>query len=418
MDDSRTITKIPYGTVDIPPSKSVMHRALICAGLAAGKSELKNAGMSQDVSATIACLRALGVGYEYTNGNMAIRGGLHSVGKSTLDCLDSGTTLRFLLPVAALMGDESEIKGGQRLLQRPLQPLLRVLEQHGCNIVRKSTILIVKGPILPGVYDLPGDVSSQFVSALLLALPLLESGSEIRLSTKLESEPYVSLTIDIMKRFGISISKSGMDSFHIPGGQCYKPCDITIEADYAQAAFYLVAGALGCCCECRGLGENSLQGDAKILDILRTCGVDIKKTSDGGLAASAQTLKPACIDISDIPDLAPPLAALLVFCEGQSKLYNAKRLRYKESDRLQSIAKALNSIGADIIEKDDELIINGRGALRGGTADSFDDHRIAMMLAVAGIRSEMPVTVLRSGCVNKSYPHFWPDFEKKNRGDR
>jgi len=410
MQTTKSITRFPHGTIALPPSKSVAHRAVICAGLAQGESVLRNIAQSNDIAATVNCMRALGAVCDIKGDTMQVTGGLISNG-TTLDCGESGSTLRFLIPVAAVWGKEISFTGQGRLMQRPLTPFLDALSIGGAEILQLEQKLNVKGPIKAGQYALPGDISSQYVSGLLFALPLLDGNSEIVLTSKLESASYVDLTIDTMLRFGVEVEHTDYSRFTVRGGQRYVPSDMSIEADYSQAAFFLIASMLGCDCSCAGLDNVSKQGDRRILDILQKSGGEIAANADGSISIKAEKLLAQTVDVSDIPDLVPPLAALFALCDGESRIINAGRLRHKESDRLSTVASELNVLGADITEEMDALIIRGKRRLIGGNVDSHNDHRIAMMAAVAAIGCENTVTVTGSECVAKSYPRFWQDFE-------
>ena len=341
---------------------------------------------------------------------MEISGGIKKIYKE-LDCGESGTTLRFLMPLAAVLSDEITFYGRGRLMSRPLEDYINLFSKHSVSCNLENGILRLKGTLTPGRYQIRGDVSSQYVSGLLLALPLLESDSVIELTTELESSGYVDLTLDMMQKFGVIVERE-TDRFIVRGKSRYTSANIEIEGDYSQAAFFMVAGALGCDCGITGLKIDSLQGDRMILDILKKCGAKVS-LKDGEVKVVGQKLTGQNIDVSNIPDLVPPLAAFFSFCEGKSILYNASRLRYKESDRLMSISKAMNSLGADVRVDGDSLVIIGTKSIHGGTMDSFGDHRIAMMGAVAAVRCENTVSILRSESVNKSYPNFWSDFGKE-----
>ena len=288
-------------------------------------------------------------------------------------------------------------------------PYINELGKHGVKMELKDEVLTVSGKLASGVYELPGDVSSQFVSGLLLALPLLDGDSEIKLTTKLESASYVGLTTDCMASFGVNVQETE-SGFIVKGGRNYRPQKYFIEADYSQAAFFLVANMLGGNYVCEGLREESLQGDKKILEIVSACGARLVK-SNGGIMTLGERHKAMTVDATDIPDLVPPLAALFSLCDGTSQIVGAKRLRLKESDRLASVASELNKLGADIIENEDSLTIHGVRKLKGGHVTSPNDHRIAMMCAVASLRCETPVYLTGWGDVAKSYPKFWEDFE-------
>lgn len=416
MNDLRQVKRFPHGVIAMPPSKSVSHRAIICAGLAEGKSEIDHIAYSQDIEATLRCMAGLGMNVHRRPASLSLQGGLRQQ-TDLLDCGESGSTLRFLIPLAALFADSVSFTGRGRLMQRPLGPYMEVLAAHGVSLSWEDDVLTLAGPLQPGLFRLPGDISSQFVSGLLFALPLLEGDSEIEITSPLQSAAYVDLTIATMERFGIRIESNGKRRFMVAGGQSYRPTSMTVESDYSQAAFFLVAGALGCACECRGLAPESQQGDKRILTILRQSGAAIHTGEAGGLIVKPARLQPQTVDVADIPDLVPPLAALFCFCEGTSRIINAERLRHKESDRLQAVAAALNAIGGQVAVGPDSLTITGVQSLGGGRVDSCGDHRIAMMGAVAAIRSRGTVEIMGSDCVAKSYPHFWQDFEKMPKED-
>ncbi|MCL2678230.1 MAG: 3-phosphoshikimate 1-carboxyvinyltransferase, partial [Clostridiales bacterium] len=402
----------PAGEVRIPPSKSVAHRALICAALAAGESEIINIGVSRDVQATLACLQALGVQASAAGEALRLTGAARGAPeKVNLNAGESGTTLRFLMPIAGLFAREARFFGEGRLLQRPFEEFFAALRENGVSCRHMGDKLLLEGRLQPGAYQLAGDVSSQFVSGLLLALPLLEGDSEIVLNPPLQSRGYVDLTLDVMKVFGVTAQNHEYGRFAVSGGQTYLPRAFAVEADYSNAAFFLVAGALGREVECLGLNPGSLQGDKAILNLLQAAGAQIYTGQNGGLCVKAEKLRALEIDVSDIPDLVPPLTALLCFAEGQSRLYNAARLRMKESDRLRALAVEFNNLGAKIREGEDYLLIEGARELPGGcTVEAHNDHRIAMALAVASIRCRENIRLLGAQSAAKSYPDFWQDF--------
>lgn len=412
MNKPLECNRIPYGMVTPPPSKSLSHRALICGALAQGVSRIGNLDVKgEDVAATLACLQELGITFQDDGAEYAIHGGLKTPSDgAVLDCNESGSTLRFLIPLAMQFGTPVRFTGRGRLLERPLSPYLEVLSAHGGRVEREQGMLTVGGTLVPGYYSLPGDVSSQFVTGLLFALPLLEGDSEIRLTSPLESKDYVALTIAVQEHFGIRLEPMGDLGFLVPGNQKYQATSYRVESDYSAAAFFLVAGALGCKVECMDLSPDSLQGDRAILSILKRVGAEIIPGPNGGLTIQPGHLHAVELDLADIPDLAPPLAALLCHVEGTSRLTGCRRLRLKESDRLHAIASGLNALGAQIQVDGDDLLISGGKNLHGGTVDPSGDHRIAMAAAVASIGSEGAVTIQNSDCVKKSYPNFWKDF--------
>jgi len=393
MDTGKKINRFPSGTVRVPPSKSLAHRALICAALAEGESRISGLELSQDILATRAALAQLMV----DDGQSAV-----------VDCRESGSTLRFMIPIAAALGLEAKFTGSGRLMERPMTPYQDIVQ----GFTQTKDAIRITGDLSGSPYTLPGNVSSQFVSGLLMALPLTGQGGEIRVDGTLESSPYVALTIEVMRLFSVDVEQDGFRVFRIAPGQTYKAAEYTVEGDFSQAAFFLVAGALGRPVECLGLPEQSLQGDRAILDILRQCGAEVQTGPNGGPVVTAQTLRAVSVDVSEIPDLVPILAVLFSFCEGESRIFGAARLRLKESDRLAAISTELNKLGGKVEQGGDTLKIQGVKALRGGEVDAWNDHRIAMALAVAAIRCDGQVILRGSEAVNKSYPSFWQDFER------
>ncbi|HZK01950.1 MAG TPA: 3-phosphoshikimate 1-carboxyvinyltransferase, partial [Anaerovoracaceae bacterium] len=342
---------IPGGEVSMPPSKSISHRALICSALAGKGTSIININpMSDDVVATLSGLKAMGFQYKSMGKNsIVVDKGIIPFGKSTgdredliFDSKESGSTLRFMIPLVLLYDVKTRIKGEDRLLQRPLKSFLRALELKGGRIYQEDHFIGLKGPLKSGIYEIPGDLSSQFVSGLMMALPLLNGSSEIHLTTELESRPYVKMTMEVMSHFGVQVEEIGSKKFGICGNQSYKPTAYRIERDFSAAAYFLVAGALGCDVWCAGLQDDTIQGDSKITDFIKMCGGNIVRGKNGSVRAIAEELRGITADISQCPDLAPPLAVLLSFCKGKSKIIGAGRLRMKESDRLKSITKTLN----------------------------------------------------------------------------
>lgn len=406
------------GGVTPPPSKSAAHRAIICAALARGKSRISPFAPSDDMEATLGAIKALGARAQLSDGVLFVDGSdTFCNNKSNIDCLESGSTLRFLIPIAAAGGVEATFTGRGRLPGRPLGPYLDCLPQAGVNVNRTdgqpnaaSLPITVLGTLRPGVFTLPGDVSSQFVTGLLLALPLLSGDSEIALSSPLESAGYAELTLDVMRSFGVEAEAKNR-GYLVKGNQNYAPGDRKIEGDWSQAAFFLAAGALGEKVSCRGLGFDSKQGDRAVAEILRRFGASLAFDSESGeVSAAGGSLRGCEIDASQIPDLVPPLAAVAAFAGGRTVISGAARLRIKESDRLDTLTRGLNALGAKVEQKPDGLVIVGVKALHGGTVDSFGDHRIAMALSVAALRSEGSVTINGCECVSKSYPGFFNDY--------
>ena len=391
------------GTVTPPPSKSQVHRLLLCAALAGGESAVRHVDLSQDILATLHCMEGLGAAWSQPEaGTVLVKGAGRPAGEGApagalprFDCGESGSTLRFVIPLALTLTGGGVFTGRGRLMERPQTPYFQLFREKGIFYEQGGDRLTVKGRLEPGEYCLPGDVSSQFLTGLLLALPLLPGESTIRLTTPLESRDYVSMTLEALGDSGIAVTKEGA-LLHVPGGQSYQPGDREAEGDWSQGAFWYAANFLDSQVEIRGLNPSSHQGDIRIASFYWK------------LARPGDTE----LDVSQCPDLVPPLAAMAAVRRGTTRLVNAARLRLKESDRLSAVADALNALGGQVEEHPDSLTIRGREGLDGGRVDCRNDHRIAMMAAVAAACCRGPVTLLGAECVNKSYPAFWEDYRR------
>ena len=387
------------GRVTPPTSKSQGHRLLLAAALAEGESVVSDLSTSQDIEATISCIRTLGAeAAEREDGLHVVGcGGRADRGKLLcFDCGESGSTLRFMIPIALAAAGGGSFTGRGRLMERPLKPYFDIFEKRDIYYAQHDGNAGLEGALTPGVYELPGDVSSQFVTGLLYALPLLEGDSRIVITTPLESRAYVDMTLDALAQFGVAARWEGERALFVPGNQRYRPAKVSVEGDWSQAAFWLAARALGSHVEVQGMDDKSRQGDKCIATWCE------QLARDGDVE----------LDVSQCPDLVPALAAVAAVRRGTTRIVNAARLRIKESDRLAAVAGVLNDMGAHVAERPDGLVITGRDGLVGGVAiHSHNDHRIAMMAAVAAARCEKPVTVLGAECVNKSYPAFWDDHE-------
>ena len=388
------------GDVAVPLSKSLLHRAAICAALAGdvGLADLGSTRTSADISATLRCLTAIQAYQAEPSGEDAL-----------LDCGESGSTLRFLIPIAAALGVPATFVGHGRLPDRPLQEYISLFDGKGVELAfqdaGKSLPLRIRGKLLPGVFSLSGKVTSQYVSGLLMALPILSGDSEIHLLTSLESKPYVRLTIDVMKEFGVFV-KETEEGYRVSGGQSYaRKKTYASEPDFSQAAFWLTAGYLGHDVHVLGLPESSLQGDRECVRILEDL-------------AHLQWGDTYTIDASQIPDLIPTLAIAAAASAGETIVIGAARLRLKECDRLHATAEMLSALGIKAKEGTDTLRIEGRGRYEGRpifgscAIDAYNDHRMVMASAVAATRAEGPVRVSDPGAVVKSYPTFFDDFRK------
>ena len=402
-----------HGAVTPPPSKSQAHRLILCAALAEGRSIIRNLAFSQDIRATLGCVSALGASWtEQESGVIAVNG----IGSREftgalprLDCGESGSTLRFLIPIALAVAGGAEFSGRGRLMQRPQKPYFDLFDQMGIKYEQKDDRLRVEGRLRAGEYRMAGNVSSQFFTGLLYALPLLEGQSQIIPTTALESEDYIRMTIQAQKLAGLSVEELPGGGYAVQG-QRYRPMDVAVEADWSQAGFWYAAKNLGSDLTICGMDEQSIQGDRRIAEFAELLGHEGDRE----------------IDVSQCPDLVPPLAAMAALRRGDCRITGAARLRIKESDRLSAVTAALNAMGARVEEFPEELLIHGVSSLKGGAViDCCNDHRIAMMCAVAATRSVGGETVLQGAeCVRKSYPDFWQvyralggDFDVLNLGE-
>lgn len=385
------------GEIRAIASKSQAHRLLICAALGDNKTILRCPTLSADITATADCLRSLGADIAFENGTFTVLPIKIRPASAVMDCGESGSTLRFLLPVVCALGVDTVIHMHGRLPERPLSPLWEELEAHGAILTRPTADTIsVRGRLLPGRYTIAADVSSQFISGLLFALPLLEGESAITLTGTLESASYVDMTLRALKSFGIRW-QHGTTGYTLPTGAPYiSPGEARVEGDWSNGAFWIVADRLcGGTLNILGLDPASPQGD--------------REAEHASLRIAAGS---AVIDAQNIPDLVPILAVLAAVSPGETRFINAGRLRIKESDRLATTAALLSSLGADAEERPDSLVVRGRRRLAGGTVDSANDHRIAMSAAIASLACDGPVIVTDAQAVNKSYPLFWADFRR------
>ena len=420
MDTIRIKPTPLAGKVCIPSSKSMGHREIICAALAEGTSVVDNISMSADIEATCRALEALGrqitkVPSKYPDRTaFKIDGGKLQVVSKEIDCGESGSTLRFMIPVAALCGGEVTFKGHGKLVSRPLNAYYDIFAKQGLAYETASSgelPLKLQGKLSSGSFELPGDVSSQFISGLLFALPLLEGDSVINITSPLESQSYVELTLSCLAKYGIEIEHENYLRYFVRGGQKYVSRDSVVEGDYSQAAFWLVAGALGGSLECTGLTMSSLQGDKAIIAIMSAMGAKLTiDEANMGITSSSALTKATTIDAADCPDIIPVLAVLAAVSEGTTEIINAGRLRIKECDRLSAVATELGKLGANVTELADGLLIKGRKILNGGEVECWNDHRIAMSLAVASCKCQGEMVVHGTESVKKSYPKFWDDF--------
>lgn len=413
------------GTVKAPASKSEAHRLLICAALSPQTSDIDCDTTSQDIDATAACLRALGA--QVTRTRVGFRvvpiprdqdGRPRATRGALLDCGESGSTLRFLLPVAAALSCDASLTGHGRLPERPLSPLYEELVAHGSVLGPKGMMpLAVGGSLRAGRFAIAGNVSSQYVSGLLMAAPLLDEPTEVQVSEPVESLPYIDLTIAALREFGVEVTRKkvatpegGALSLTVsPRPGLVSPGTVTVGGDWSNAAFWLCSAALGNRIRVTGVNPESVQGDRAVLGALALLGARVSR-QPGVVDVSPDDPRGTRLDVRSCPDLVPPLAAVAACSAGTTTITGAARLRIKESDRLETVCACVNALGGRCQTTDDGLVIDGVEKLSGGTVDAANDHRIAMMAAVMATRCEGPVTILGAQCVAKSYPAFFEDY--------
>lgn len=380
------------GTVTAPPSKSAAHRALICSFLA-GDGTVSPIINSKDMQATTGVIEAL------------------KKGDSSINCIESGSTLRFMIPVAAALGKSVTFTGEGRLPERPVGEYLEILPKHNVKVESNGFLpLSISGKLTNGTYEVAGDVSSQYITGLLLALANVDGDSAVILTTKLQSKPYVDMTVKVMADYGVKVKETDF-GYLVHGNQQFKKLDYTVEGDWSQAAFFLVAGALGSDITVTGLDMNSTQGDKEIVSVIKKFGGNII-ADENSVRCFGGDLKGVEIDATDIPDLVPIIAVLATFAKGKTVIKGAERLRYKESDRIESVVCNLKLLGAEVEETSDGMIINGAKKLKGTKLKGFNDHRIVMAFSVAGLYADGVVEIDDAQSINKSYPSFFDDYNK------
>jgi 3-phosphoshikimate 1-carboxyvinyltransferase len=400
------------GKVVAPPSKSYTHRALMMAYLA-GASKVEHPLWGEDTLATRACLRRLGAKVEGDRAAKVTRGNL-APPEDVLDVANSGTTLRLLSGICALLDGGSVLTGDASIRGRPMQPLLDALNELGARASSTrgngKAPIVVEGPMRGGGCKLPGDVSSQFLSSLLLACPLAAQDTHVTLTSTLKSRPYVDVTVAMLKHFGVRVAADG-DDFDVPGGQAYAKRDFRVPGDYSSAAFPLVAGAItGGSVTVGGLAPEWPQGDRAIVAYLQAMGSDVRERGSSATVAGGAQLHGAELDLGDTPDLFPILCVAGANARGTTTLKGAPQLRFKESDRIKAMAAGMKAMGARVKEREDGLVIEGGRPLKGARIATHDDHRILMAFAVAALRASSPVTLGEHASFAVSYPSFLEDF--------
>lgn len=398
------------GTVSAISSKSDAHRILIASALADASTEVRCNVLSADIRATADCLCALGAHIEFADGKILVEPIKQQKDFSILDCNESGSTLRFLLPLVSALGRNGEFTGRGRLPERPVTELRQAMEVHGVTFSPNGVFPIcTSGQLRAGKYVLKGNVSSQYVTGLLFSLPILDGDSEIELLPPVESKAYIQMTLFTLRQFGISVEQSE-NRFYIKGKQTYRsPKTVTVDGDWSNAAFFLTAGALKAPITVTGLFPDSIQGDKAVLDVLSRMGAKVAWQGNA-VTVSPAPLHGVTVDASDIPDLVPILSVASSYADGVTEFRNAGRLRIKECDRLSAIAEMLGALGVRTEETADTLRVYG-GTVQGGEVQGFNDHRMVMSAAIAASAAKNAVTVHGAEAIRKSYPHFFEDFK-------
>ena len=398
------------GTVKAIGSKSDIHRLMICAALADKPTEILGVTRSDDVESTAACLYCLGAAVSFSGSVCTIRPVTDAPAHPVLDCRESGSTFRFLLPVAAVLCASASFTGGGRLPDRPIADLIKAIRGGGVEFTGTRLPFSISGKLRSGDYVLPGNVSSQYISGLLMALTAVPGESRVRLSSTLESSAYVDMTLSTLQRFGADAGRIE-GGYSVSGGrQLISPGIIASEGDWSNAAFFLASGAIGGGVTVTGLNPYSVQGDRKIADVLRRFGADVR-THGNAVTVLPGTLRGCEIDIAETPDLLPVLAVAAAFAEGETRFLNGSRLRLKESDRLKSVSDMLRTLGGSVNELPDGLIIHGK-TLTGGVVNSAGDHRIVMAAAIAAAHATGSAVITGAQAVSKSYTSFFEEFAK------
>ena len=398
------------GTVSAPPSKSMAHRAVLCSALAKGTSHIENLEFSKDISATLAAAGQLCARVESGPADVLVEGlGHFRPVFGPVDCCESGSTLRFLIPLASLTGQSITFVGRGRLMERPQSVYETLYREQNLHFEQANGQLTVAGSLRSGEYMLAGNVSSQFISGLLFALPLLAGDSTLHLIPPVESRSYIEMTRAAQAAFGVTSHWLDDTTLCIPGGQQYHPRDYIVEGDYSQAAFLAVLGAVKGGITLTGLAAETLQGDAAILDILRRCGAKFTRT-EAGLVFEQAPLHGVDIDLADCPDLGPVLMVLGLLCEGTTVIRNAERLRIKESDRIAAMEAELRACGGVLSSEGGTITVQGcKPRLHAPEAplSGHNDHRVVMSLTVLALAADIPLAINEAEAVQKSWPHFF-----------
>jgi len=396
------------GCVRAPSSKSYTIRALMCAAMASGESKIRFALDSDDTDASINVLRMVGIRIDKERDSLLVNGGKYCEAQSDLYCRDSATTLRFMTAIASIIPGNTRLVSGPSLMNRPIEPLIEVLRQIGvsCYLCKnKATVTVEKGELNGGLVNLEGNVSSQFLSALLIVGAFAEKGVRINLISQLQSKSYVLMTIECLKEFGIYIEFSEDLTKFVVKKQLFRPTEYIVEGDWSSASYLLALGALSGKMEVTNLKMDSIQGDKTILEFLNNMGAIIEKNARGAIVVKSSKLRALKADLKDCIDLLPTMAILAATATGTSEFGGISRGRIKESNRVAAVTEGLRRMGLNVIEERDRLMITG-GNTQNAVIDSWKDHRIAMAFAILGIKSG-GITINNADCVSKTFPEFW-----------
>lgn len=405
--------KTKNADIYIPSSKSYIHRYIISASLADGVSRISNVSMSNDIDATLSCVENLGASYNLNGDTIEVNGGLTYGKDITLNCGESASTLRFMVPVSIAKKNNVRLTGTSTLMNRPLSVYEKIFNAFGVKYdYRPGEYIDIDGQMPYGEIEVAGNISSQFITGLLYTLPTLSGDSILNITSDPESQPYIDITLDVLEKSGIEIEKVNNRQYKIKGNQIYTARDFVAEGDYSQAAFFLVAGMFAGGIRLHNLGTKTRQGDSAIVDLLKAMGGNIYFDGDVLCAEKSNLKAIGEIDAKEFPDIVPVLSLACALAEGKTVIKNIERLRIKECDRVEATVDMLKRFGADITSTQSEIIINGKDKLNSAEIDTFNDHRIAMTASIASLVCDGDVVIQNPKCVNKSYPRFFEDFGK------
>lgn len=397
-----------------PSSKSFSHRYILGAFFCGKKVRVSNIIYSKDTQATLNAIEAMGAAVSRGKTHADIFFDINNVKKENveIDCIESASTLRFIIPVAASLGIKCKIFGRKSLMDRPLDVYIKMFDEIGFSYeYKKGEYIKLNGKLCGGEYEIDGDISSQFITGLLFALSVCSKKSKIIINKTLESKPYVDITLSVLNYYGIKVKNNDYKSFEIEPNQSYVPKDAIVEGDYSQGCAFIGAGIVGGKVRINNLIKNSVQGDKKFIDFAYELGANINVYDDYIECEKSHLVSGKTFDVSHCPDITPVLSAVCALSDGETKIVGIKRLRIKESDRVASIVTTLNAFGVKASAKEDEIVICGQKEVKGGTFDTFNDHRIAMMISVLAIKADGEVSIKTPMCVEKSYPQFYDDFD-------